>query len=226
VIVLAVPDDEIATIAASLAIGLRCRYGFHVSGALPASAIEPLRASGASLASLHPARVFTGAAEETWRNALVAVEGDEEAAAEGDRILLGFGARSHRISPEAKPLYHAAATLAAGGTAALISLACRSWRAAGIPEEQARSALSGLAGEAAMAAASGLPFDQVFTGPVARRDLKTISAHAAALASHRDALEIYSLLARETIRRTPGRGREEEILRLLAGEALGEPRNS
>lgn len=214
VLVLAVPDDAVAPAARSLAGRLQCRAAFHVSGALAAAALAPLRSSGAALGSLHPLRVFTGASGETWRDALVAIEGDDDAVAIGEGLVRAIGARPRRIAPDAKPLYHAAATLAAGGTAAVLSLAARAWQAVGIPEEEARPALAGLSARAAEAVASR-GFEDAFTGPVARRDLGTVRAHRDALAALPDAGRLYALLAGETLRRTPGRGKEEEILALM-----------
>lgn len=214
VLVLAVPDDAVASTAAILSGRSRCRIAFHLAGALPAAAIEPLKSSGAALASVHPARVFTGAAGETWRDAFVAIEGEPPAVSQALKIVEAVGGRPHSISSAAKPLYHAAATLAAGGAVALVSLATRAWAEAGIPEGEARQALADLAQQAA-AAARGRDFPEAFTGPVARRDLGTLAAHASALASRAEFLRLYELLASETLRRTPGRGREEEIRRLL-----------
>jgi predicted short-subunit dehydrogenase-like oxidoreductase (DUF2520 family) len=214
ILVLAVPDDAIAPAARSLAGRLRCRVAFHFSGALAAGALDPLGSSGTAVGSLHPLRVFTGASGETWRGALVAIEGDNDAVEIGENLVRAIGGRARRITPEAKPLYHAAATLAAGGTAAVVSLATRAWAQVGIPEEEARPALAGLAARAAEAAASR-GFEEAFTGPVARRDVGTVRAHRDALAALPDAGRLYALLAAETLRRTPGRGREEDILTLI-----------
>jgi predicted short-subunit dehydrogenase-like oxidoreductase (DUF2520 family) len=210
ILVLAVPDDSIAAAARSLAGRLRCRTAFHLSGALAASALEPLRPSGATLGSLHPLRVFAGSPGETWEGAFVAIEGDAAALRVGEQVVAAFGGRAHRIAAESKPLYHAAATLAAGGTVAVISLATRAWGQVGIPEHEARPALAALA-ESAAAAAVSQDFPEAFTGPIARRDRVTLAAHRDALAGQADICEVYSLLARETLRRTPGRGAEEEI---------------
>lgn len=214
ILVLAVPDDAIAPAARALAGRLRCRAAFHFSGALPAAALEPLRGSGAAVGSLHPLRVFTGVSGETWGGAFVAIEGDNDAVGIGENLVRAVGGRPRRIAPEAKPLYHAAATLAAGGTAAVVSLATRAWEQVGIPEEEARPALAGLAARAAEAAASR-GFEEAFTGPVARRDIGTVRAHRDALAALPEAARLYALLAAETLRRTPGRGREEDILTLI-----------
>jgi predicted short-subunit dehydrogenase-like oxidoreductase (DUF2520 family) len=215
ILVLAVPDDAIAAVASDLALRLPCRYAFHLSGALSSRVLEPLARRGAAVASLHPVRPFTGAPHEDWRGAFVAVEGDAAALEAATRIAKAVGARPHAIEPSAKPLYHAAASLAAGGAAAVVCVAVRGWVACGIPEEVAREALSGLAARA-VAAVADRPLAEAFTGAVARRDLGTVRAHAAALASRPDALALYRVLADEILDRTSGRGREEEIRVILA----------
>lgn len=218
-LLVAVPDDAIAGVAQSLAGRLRCRFVFHLSGALPSTILAPFGLHGASPGSIHPLRPFTGGPEEDWRGAFVAVEGDDEAADVGGELARAVGARPHRLVASAKPVYHAAASLAAGGVAAVVSVAVRAWAAAGIPEEIAREALAGLASSAA-AAVAAQPFELALTGAVARRDLGTVRSHAAALAGHRDALELYRALAEEILSRTPGRGKEEEIRRVLRGEEV------
>jgi predicted short-subunit dehydrogenase-like oxidoreductase (DUF2520 family) len=214
ILVLAVPDDAIAAVSGALAGRLRCRAAFHLSGALPASALEALRPFGASLGALHALRVFTGSAEETWAGAFVAIEGDAGSLSLAEQIVGAVGGHAHRIAPESKPLYHAAATLAAGGTVALISLAARAWVHAGIPESEARQALAELA-EHAAAAATSRDFADAFTGPIARRDRGTLRVHRDALAAFPDLARLYRLFTRETLARTAGRGGEEEILSLL-----------
>jgi predicted short-subunit dehydrogenase-like oxidoreductase (DUF2520 family) len=176
--------------------------------------LSALAAHGASVGSLHPLAPFTGADGEDWRGIFVAVEGDAAAVEAGERMAMAMGARSCRLSPEGKPLYHAAASLAAGGTAAVLSVAVRLGVAAGLPEELAREALAQLASRA-MAAVGARRFDEAFTGAAARRDAGTVRMHARALAAHPDALALYRALAEEILARTPGRGREEEILAIL-----------
>lgn len=229
-LVLAVPDDQIEACAARLAGRLRCTFAFHLSGALPADALKTLREAGASVASLHPLRPFTGAEGEDWTDAFIAVEGDPAAVQEGERIALALRARPHRLSAEEKPLYHAAASLAAGGTVAVVSVAARACAAAGIPEDVAREALGALAARATEAAARS-SFERALTGAVARRDVGTVRAHARALAPRIEALRLYRALADEILTRTPGRGREEEIRAILreaesrSGEGRAAPRN-
>jgi predicted short-subunit dehydrogenase-like oxidoreductase (DUF2520 family) len=218
ILVVAVPDDVVESVGAALSGKFRGRAAFHVSGALAAEALGALRNSGAAVGSLHPARVFTGAPGEEWRNSFVAIEGDPAAVALGDRIARAVGAVPRRISAGSKPLYHAAAALAAGGTAALVSLATRAWKEAGIPDREARRALAALAGQAA-SAVSERGFVAALTGPVARRDLGTVEAHARALARYPELRRLYEILASEILARTPALGREREVLgRLASGQ--------
>lgn len=216
ILVVAVPDDAISDVAASLAGRANCGLVFHLSGALPARALGPMQQLGAAAGSLHPLRAFTGRAGENWRGAFVAVEGNAEAVEAGLAIAAALGARGHRLPAAGKVLYHAGAQLAAGGTAAVVSLAATAWEAAGLEPNVAREALGELAAGAAAAVAAS-PYVDAFTGAVARRDVGTIRAHVGALAAVPGARAIYARLAEETLARTPGRGREEEIRRLLAG---------
>jgi predicted short-subunit dehydrogenase-like oxidoreductase (DUF2520 family) len=213
VVVIAVPDDRVAAAGRALAGRVSPRYAYHLSGALAARELEPLRNEGAAVGSLHPLAVFTGAPTESWKNTLVMIEGDGEAVRWGEGLAETFGARSHRLDASAKPLYHAAATLAAGGTAALLSVATRLWERIGLPETEARIALAQLSRGAAEAVAA-MPFSSAFTGPVARRDRGTVQAHLQAL-GHTAAAGIYAALAEETLERTPQSGSESEIRRLL-----------
>ena len=220
-VVVAVPDDAIPDVARSLASRVEPPFAFHLSGAFGSDALAPLRATGARTASLHPVRPFTGDPSENWTGAFVAVEGDAEAAAEGERVALALGARPYRLAATDRALYHAAATLAAGGTAALVSIAARGWVAAGIPEEVARETLGALASRAA-SAVSSRPFAEAFTGAVARRDVGTVRRHFAALENHPEARALYRSLAEEALRRTSGGGKEDEIRRILRGEISSE----
>lgn len=219
VLVLAVPDDAIEAVAVALAPRAACRFAFHLAGALSARALAPLSPT-ASVGSLHPLRAFSGVPDESWKDAFVAVEGDEAAVEAGSRLCRRMGARPRRLAAAGKPLYHCAATLAAGGVASLLSLAARIWKEAGLDEEEGRIELARLAVSAAEAAGR-LPFAEALTGPVARRDVETVRLHLEALAGRSDLAGVYALLAAETLRRTAGRGREDEISRLLESREDG-----
>ena len=226
VLILSVPDDAIARVAAALVPRGTWRFALHFSGALPSGVLAPLVPAGAKLASLHPLRAFSGASRENWKDAFVAVEGDEPAAEAAAAICRRVGARPREIPALGKPLYHAAATLAAGGSASLLSFAARAWASAGLDEEEGRVALAELA-RTAVEAIGRLPFEKAMTGPVARRDAATVRLHKDALADRPDLAALYALLARETLRRTPDRGKEGEIGAILGfAEGAGSPNSS
>ena len=215
ILVLTVPDDRVGLVAEQMAARLRCRFALHLSGVLSSSILAPLAASGAAVASVHPLRAFAGGASEDWRDAFVAVEGDAAAVEFAIALASALGADGHRLPPHARALYHAGATLAAGGAVAVLSMAVRAWTAAGLPETEARRALAGLTLDA-VAAAREREFSEAFTGAVARRDLGTIQAHRDALADLPDVLALYAALAQETLQRTAGRGEEDQIRRMLS----------
>jgi predicted short-subunit dehydrogenase-like oxidoreductase (DUF2520 family) len=214
ILILAVPDDAIALLAARIAPRGAWRFAFHFSGALESSVLAPLSSAGAKLGSLHPLRAFTGSPQDDWNGAFVAVEGEPPAEDAAEEICRRIGARPRRLPPARKSLYHLAATLAAGGSASLLSLAARAWSDAGLEEEEGRAALAQLAATA-VEAVGRLPFEEALSGPVARRDVATIRLHRDALAGRSDLASVYALLAKEILRRTPGRGREREISAIL-----------
>jgi predicted short-subunit dehydrogenase-like oxidoreductase (DUF2520 family) len=223
VLIVSVPDDAVARVAVALAPRGTWRFALHFSGALGSGVLAPLVSAGAKLASLHPLRAFSGASRENWKNAFVAVEGDEPAAEAAAAICRRIGARPREIPALGKPLYHAAATIAAGGSASLLSFATRAWASAGLDEEEGRVALAELAATAVDAVAR-LPFEKAMTGPVARRDVATVRLHRDALGDQPDLVELYALLARETLRRTLDRGKEKEIAAILGfAEGVGTP---
>lgn len=213
-VVLSVPDDAIAALARRLAGRVACRFAFHFSGALGSRELAPLSSGGAKLASMHPLRAFSGSPDDGWDDAFVAVEGEEPAARMAVRLCRHVGARPHRLAAAGKPLYHAAATLAAGGSASLLSFATRLWTKAGLSEEEGKAVLAGLAAGAVDAVAR-LPFERALTGPVARRDVETVRLHRDALAPWPELARLYELLAKETLRATKGRGREAQIRSVL-----------
>ena len=225
VLILAAPDDALAELAARMSSRGRWRFAFHFSGAVTSRVLSPLAASGAAPGSLHPLRAFTGLPQDDWTDAFVAIEGEPLAEDAAEAICRRIAARPHRSAAAGKPLYHLAATLAAGGSASLLSLAARAWSDAGLDEEEGRVALAELAATA-VEAVGRLPFDVALTGPVARRDVATLRIHRAALADRPDLLALYALLAAETLRRTPGRGREAEIAGILGITGASGPSQS
>jgi predicted short-subunit dehydrogenase-like oxidoreductase (DUF2520 family) len=195
-VVLGVPDDAISRESRRLArAGVTCRLALHLSGALDSSALFPFEKTGAKTVSFHPLRSFSGKPGESLEGCLVAIEGARPALREARRLARELGATPWTVLAPQKPLYHAAATLAAGGTAALIAAASRGAGAAGLPEAASLRAFADLAASAAEnVRRSGFPAGA--TGPLARGDRNTLRLHQAALASQPLLRRLYRELAR------------------------------
>ncbi|MGH9442788.1 MAG: DUF2520 domain-containing protein [Thermoanaerobaculia bacterium] len=195
-IALAVPDDAIRGESRRLARGgTRGRLAIHLSGALDSSALAPFARAGSKTASFHPLRSFSGKRSENLRDCLVAVEGDPAAIRDARRLAREIGAIPWNVSAGSKPLYHAAATLAAGGTASLIAAASRAAAEAGLPMPDALRGFAALAASAAENVQK-LGFPSGATGPLARGDRATLRLHRRALAARPGLRRLYEELAR------------------------------
>jgi len=198
---IAVPDDQLPAVARRLASQRRLGTALHVSGAVGASVLAPLAAAGCRVGSFHPLRAFPQVEEQPAPGTFYALDGDPEARALGRRVAQAFGGESAVVSEEQRPLYHWAATLAAGGIVTLLATAHAVGQRLGLPEaamrgygELARGAL-----EHALATADPA---QAITGPAARGDLETIERHLRALAtSSPDLVPLAVHLARATLAR-------------------------
>ena len=204
-VVLAVPDDAVAAESARLIrAGIRARAAMHLSGALPAAVLRGWKRTGTALVSFHPLGSFSGARTDTAGGRDVAVEGDAAGIAAAERLARTIGGRPWRIAAAEKPLYHAAATAAAGGTATIVALAALAARRAGMPAGRVIAAMARLSREAAEnVAARGFPAG--LTGPLARGDAGTLRLHRRALARDPRLAEVYRALAKAAAEKA-GRG--------------------
>ncbi len=231
-LLLALPDSELAAAAAALAARAQAPVALHVAGALGASAIAALRATGAAVGSLHPLRAFPAAEPDlaAARGTFFAIDGDPRALELARRLATAFGGHAGEVAESARPLYHFAATLVAGGIATLAAAAHDLAARAGVPAsaragyaELARGAL-----EAALAAED--PADAI-TGPAARGDVATWDLHRAGLAAAAPELAPLALaLAREALRQRarrvpPGPAQKALAERLETAEVLDHPRD-
>ena len=182
-ILIAVPDDAIAAVAASLAaasFSFRRKIVFHTSGALDSSTLEPLRARGAAIGTIHPLQTF-GRHVLTLAGIHFAVEGEEKALRWAQTLVTDWHGKLLRLKPGQKILYHAAATFAGPLFTPLMQAAVLLMGHAGIGPKTALQALRPLllttldnfshAGR------------QSWTGPLARGDVGTIQRHLVALAA-------------------------------------------
>jgi predicted short-subunit dehydrogenase-like oxidoreductase (DUF2520 family) len=199
VVLLTVPDDEIANAATALT-PLNAQFAGHCSGA---TTLAPL--AGHEAFSLHP--LMTVPAGEAGRP-----EADDGAARRGTSPFAGAGAAIAGSTPEAlhvaealatalrmrpvhvadedRAAYHAAASIAANFLVTLEGAAERLAATAGVPRELlvplARAALKNWAEQGA---------ERALTGPVARGDEATIARQRAAIEERApDLLETFDAL--------------------------------
>jgi predicted short-subunit dehydrogenase-like oxidoreductase (DUF2520 family) len=206
-IILCVPDDAIAGLAA----GLRLYSGqaiVHTSGVLGAEVLAPALAAGSQAGGFHPLVAFaeTERAVAALQGATVAIEGDDQLAALLGEMAEDLGAVPVRLLPGTKPAYHAAAVLAAGGFVALLDAIAELGRVAGL-DEAGSLAVYGRLVEQTLANARALGIRAALTGPMTRGDVGTLAAHLAALRAHAPAvLELYRAAAEREIQLAEERG--------------------
>lgn len=199
VILLAVPDDALAPLAAGLArhraaaaAGRRRsrwpgKIVLHASGLHPASVLAPLRRQGAAIGSVHPLMTFgAGRPVPSPRDLVFALEGQPAAVRAARQLVHGWGGRALALRAREKPLYHLAATWASPLVAANFAIAAALLRRAGLRGSRLAAARAGLARLLAQtaanlsAAAPAGDLSSAWTGPIARGDRQTIRRQLAA----------------------------------------------
>ena len=206
-IILAVPDDALA----SLASGLRMYGGqamVHTSGALGAEVLRPAMAAGTQIGSFHPLVAFadTERAVAALHGATVAVEGDDQLLDLLAEMAEAIGAHPVRLAPGSKPAYHAAAVLAAGGFDALLDAIAELGRVAGL-DEAGSLAIYGPLVEQTLGNARALGIGAALTGPIVRGDVGTLRSHLDSLRLHAPGvLDLYRAAAEREIVLAEARG--------------------
>jgi predicted short-subunit dehydrogenase-like oxidoreductase (DUF2520 family) len=184
-VLICVPDDAIAGVAAGLEQG---PWVAHVSGATSLEALAPHRRRF----SLHPLQTFTRArGPEQLDGAWAAVTAEtDEARGVGFRLAETLGLRPFELDDAARPLYHAGAAIASNYLVTLHAVASDLFRAAGAPPE-------------ALVPLMQRTIENGFelTGPIERGDWETVEAHRRAIRDARPELEpLYDVLAEATAR--------------------------
>ncbi len=221
-LLIAVPDGALAEVAARLAERPQAAVALHTSGSQDAAVLAPLRAAGTIVGTLHPLKAFPRVlpAPEQARGVFFALDGEPAAQQLARRLVAAWGGVAAEVPAAARPLYHCAATLAAGGVATLLAAAAQLAAKAGLPAAVERGYLELARGTVAAAiaaastaaeapaapAAARVPAAAaVLTGPVARGDLATFERQMEALrAVAPEKLPLALELARETLRQKAG----------------------
>jgi predicted short-subunit dehydrogenase-like oxidoreductase (DUF2520 family) len=184
VIIIAVPDDGIITVAGELArMGgeeLQGEIVLHTSGALDSRALRAVKEKGAAAGSMHPLQTFTGRNVPSLEGRIFAVEGDVPAVRVARQIVRSLGGSPVRIPGENKVLYHAAAAMAAGHVLAVEEAATQLLISVGMARREAARALLLLTRQV-LDNFERMGPRAAWTGPLSRRDYKTVAAHLRAL---------------------------------------------
>ena len=232
IVVLAVPDRSISSLARTLAPMRPSWRGIvvlHAAGAYGPELLAPLRARAASTGVLHPLAVLGAKGRANLSGAYARIEGQTGARAAARRLcgLVGLTPLpgSGLQSPQGRSSYHAAASLASNDLVALLAAGQGLLVRRGVPAGVALRALIALA-EGALKQARAAGLAGALTGPVARNDGATLLAQLRALAKDDPAAEqAHRALARRLIELAESAGRMDEAtakaLRSLLGRGPG-----
>ena len=207
-LLVAVRDENLAAAAGTLARHPQARVVLHTSGSLDASVLAPLQTAGSAVGSLHPLKAFPRPLPDPAeaRGVFFAVDGDAAARELAERLAGAWGGVAAEVPAAARPLYHFAATLAAGGVVTLLAAAAEIARRLGLPQEVARGYLElarGAVGAARESLDAGRSLGSAITGPAARGDGATLERHLEALRRLApEKLDLAIALAQETLRQT------------------------
>jgi predicted short-subunit dehydrogenase-like oxidoreductase (DUF2520 family) len=208
-VLLAVPDDELAPLVAGLAETGAWRSGqlvAHTSGRHGTAVLEPATRAGVLPLALHPAMTLSGRAEDVDRLAGVSfgVTAPEPLRPVAEALVLEMGGEPVWIAEQARTLYHAALVVGANHLATLVNDAADLLRRAGVDSPgRVLAPLLGAALDNALRAG-----DAAATGPVTRGDAGTVAAHLQILAANApETVAAYVAMARRTADRALASGR-------------------
>ena len=195
VVFITTPDDLIE----STCITISEHKGFeknavviHCSGALSSDILSSARDFEAMVATLHPLQSFasTDQAVSLVPGSFCTIEGDKDALPIVRQIVEDIGGILLEITAEKKTLYHAAAVAASNYLVTLLHLAIELDKAAGLTSDTSYKALLPLIqGTLSNIGEEGIP--GALTGPIARGDVATVSAHLKAM--EKDAPKLLTL---------------------------------
>lgn len=208
-VLLTVPDDEIAGLASGLAsIGVwrPGQIAVHAAGRHGVAVMAPAADAGVACLAIHPAMTFTGSSLDLvrMRDAVFAITAPPQYVPIAQALVVEFGGEGIVVDEEVRPLYHAAITHGANHVVTLVAQAAEALSLAGV-ENPGRllgplvsASIEGAVGESGLAS---------LTGPIVRGDAGTVAAHVAALENSPGILESYRVLGGATARLVHESGR-------------------
>ncbi|MDD3935917.1 Rossmann-like and DUF2520 domain-containing protein [Rhodoferax sp.] len=205
---LAVPDGQIAPVAAALA---RCdrlppATAFHASGALSADILNPLQDKGWQVASAHCLLSFASPqlALAQFAGTPCALEGDAQTLVELRQLFTRLGAQCFDVRAQDKMLYHAGAIFATNFLPVLQDLAEQLWQHTGMPLPMVQHLRASLL-QNSVNNINNLGPQAALTGPAARGDLALVASQGQAVLQWNNtagqAYQALSMLARSLAQR-------------------------
>jgi predicted short-subunit dehydrogenase-like oxidoreductase (DUF2520 family) len=210
VILVCTADDDIPAVVRTLAkLGCaKCRgkIVLHTSATLDRTVLAPLARCGAATGSLHPMQAFGGKVIPNLGGVIFGVEGDPKARRMAQSMGKSLGGITVAIKLRDKPIYHAAAVMAAGSTYPSIEAGVQLLMRIGFTRARAMQTLVPLIRRI---------FDNIerigpraaWTGPLSRGDYAIVARHAKALKKYprefRQAYAASSLLAGHLLAKNP-----------------------
>jgi len=210
VILLSPADDDLPAVVRALAKlgGAKCKGKIilHTSATLDRTVLAPLARCGASIGSLHPMQAFGGKVIPNLSGVIFGVEGDPRARRMAQSIGKSLGGITVAVHTRDKPIYHAAAVIAAGSAYPTIEAGVQLLMSIGFTRARAMQTLVPLIRQI---------FDNIdrvgpraaWTGPLSRGDYAVVARHARALRRYpREFQQSYaalSLLAGRLLAKNP-----------------------
>lgn len=187
IILITTPDREIGTIAENLSktrVVRKNHVCLHMSGALPASVLQPLQVLGVSIGSVHPLQSFAGITQavDNLPGTFFAVQGDPKAVDTALEIVKELGGSPYLIDEKDKALYHLGACAASNYIVSLIHYAVSVFKQIGMQDKQALDALFPLI-MGTMHNIETMGPVKALTGPIARGDTETVKKHLSVLSA-------------------------------------------
>jgi predicted short-subunit dehydrogenase-like oxidoreductase (DUF2520 family) len=210
VILFGTPDDLLPGVMREVAKvgGSKCRgkIFLHSSATLERSVLSPLARLGASTGSLHPMQAFGGAVVPSLRGIVFAIEGDSKARRMARSIAKSLGGIPVEIRTRDKPIYHAAAVMAAGSAYPVVEAGLQMLMRIGFTRPQAMQTLLPLIRQI-LDNIGRLGPRAAWTGPLSRGDYAIVARHARALRRYprefQQAYAALSLLAGRVLAKNP-----------------------
>lgn len=205
IIIIATPDDQIATVCESIAdqgVIQPSQLFIHLSGALTSEVLEAAQRKGAETLSLHPIQALADPVKgaSLLKNAYFCLEGTAPAIAKAMPLVNALSGKTLVIPASKKALYHATLCIASNYLVTLESVAVSLLEQIGIDRIAGMQALLPLIqGSVENLSHSGLP--NALTGPISRGDSETIAHHIDGLREMpQEYQSLYRMLGKETIK--------------------------